>query len=236
MIRLPASTHKKHIEVLTQGLVLPLPPISKDHLKLIADILSEAFMQVKQQELVTVEEGDESAVSSLLHSKLVYLIDSDLLVSQVLSNVTRGGETYNFDGRKHENRPDFSLCLTGRANRFPLLVEAKLIDHAKKKTVKLYGDNGIRRFITGDYGWASQEAFMLAYVRGNETLSDTLTPHLKQVGQTDPAHYQLIMMPEPLQMLSESLAVSQHNRPFTYIHVTPPHPPGAITLWHLWLK
>lgn len=236
MIRLPASAHKKHIEVLTQGLVLPLPPISNGHLKLIADILSDAFMQVKQQDRVTVEDGDESTVSGLLHSTLGYLIDSDLLVSQVLSSVTRGGETYNFDGSKHENRPDFALCLTGRTNRFPLLVEAKLIDHAKQKTVKLYGDNGIRRFITGDYGWASQEAFMLAYVRGKETLSGTLAPHLVQISQTAPTHYQLIMTQEPLQLLSESLAVSQHHRPFTYIHVTPPHSPGAITLWHLWLR
>lgn len=236
MNRLPVSAHLEHIEALTQGLSLPLPPIQAGHLKLIAGILSDAFVQVKQKSLVTVVKGDESTVSGLLHSTLGYLIDSDLLVGQVLSNVTRGEEIYNFDGTKHEKRPDLSLYLTGRTVRFPLLVETKLIDHAKKKTVKLYGDNGIRRFLTGDYGWASQEAFMLAYVRGEETLVDTLSPHLMQVSQANHARYQLIMRPEPLQFLSEILAVSQHNRPFTYVLGAPPRSPGAITLWHLWLK
>lgn len=230
------STNLEHIEALTRGVSLPLSSLSTQHMKLIADAISKAFDACKKSSASTIANGDEPSITALLKSELSYLINTDDLINQIIHSVGRGIESYSFDGQHKELRPDLSIFLTYRHTNFPLNVESKILDSSSGKTIKLYGDAGICRFVDGKYGWGSKEAFMLAYVRGNETLSGTLLKYLKKVSAAP--QYSLITPPF-LKTYSPQLATSRHGRAFNYIHVrhvVPPCLPGEITLWHLWLK
>ena len=57
------------------------------------------------------------------------------------------------------------ICSRYRTRRFPLVAEAKIFDATASKTAALYCENGIRRFVEGEYAWANREAFMVGYVR-----------------------------------------------------------------------
>ena len=92
--------------------------------------------------------------------------------------VARGKESLSFDGSHLEERPDLSLNLTRRDLRFPLVVEAKILDAASGKTRNLYCEQGLRRFLEGKYAWGTREAFMLAYVRDGSSITATLNPFL----------------------------------------------------------
>lgn len=225
-------TNLEHIEALTRGVSLPLLPISAQHMQLLADIISQAFDACKKPDTKITDE-DETLITGFLKSELSYLINNDDFTNQLIHSVERGIESYSFDAKHKELRPDLSIFLTNRHANFPLLAEAKILDASSGKTMKLYGENGILRFVDGKYGWGSKEAFMLAYVRGSETLSTTLQQYLTTIS-TDP-EYSLIK-PPLCQAYSSKLATSQHGRVFNYIHVVPPYSPGTITLWHLWLK
>jgi len=90
--------------------------------------------------------------------------------------ISRGRESINYDGSKLEKRPDLSIHLTSRFSRLSLVVECKLLDSKNKKSIDLYCDQGLARFIDGQYAWYAREAFMLAYVRDGATIATCLTP------------------------------------------------------------
>ena len=133
-----------------------------------------------------------------------------------------------------EKRPDLSIHLTDRNPSFPLIVECKLIDASSDKRVKLYCDDGLLRFVRGDYGWATREAFMLAYVRDGSTISSCLGPFLAQNREKQPDIYLTDVLPEAVVESDIYLARSSHNREFRYIDQSRGSP-GAIAIWHLWI-
>ena len=170
-----------------------------------------------------------------METKLLTLIDTDSLWAQMVRAVARGRETVSFDGTHLEKRPDLSLFLTCRNAGFPLAIECKIIDEGNGKSAKLYCDNGVLRFVTGEYAWATKEALMIAYVRDKSTIASTLAP-LFVPPPSGPAPYaaegtlSVIGVPPP------DLGTSSHSRRFRYPLRQPPcDEPGAIALWHLWL-
>ncbi|MGN7713222.1 hypothetical protein [Agrobacterium radiobacter] len=223
------------IAELTRHLSLPLPAVLEDYLQIIAEKLIEAFAEINEAHLSTVTKGSEAEVTALLGSRLNSMMDEDPLWGQLVICATRGAESLSFDGSHLEKRPDLSLHLASRARGFPLIVEAKIIDRAKDE--KLYCDNGVRRFVDGEYAWGSREAFMVAYVRDESTIAGKLTPHLATaLGQTPP-DYLVEQIPLAVAAVGADLARSRHGRSFVYPHMGPPPAgPGSIVLWHLWLS
>ena len=168
-----------------------------------------------------------------MESRLNKLFETHELWSLVALSVARGKETISFDGSHLEKRPDLSIYLTNRSPSFPLVVECKLIDIQRRKTVNLYCDDGLTRFVRGEYGWATREAFMLAYVRDESTIGACLRPFLHDSVKKQPDAYLTDALPEPIPATDLPIARSFHNREFRYSGLS--HGPGVIQIWHLWL-
>lgn len=224
------------ISALTRGLRLPLPALDFVHLELIAEGLYRAFHEVRADHPAVVASGSEAEVTALLEARLNALVEQDPFWGQLVLCTVRGKESVSFDGSHIEKRPDLSIYLSSRTRNFPLIVEAKILDSATAKTATMYCDKGLCRFLAGEYAWASQEAFMLAYVRDGSSISGHLTPLLsKDMAQVLPS-YAVQTLPTSIGTLAGDLAWSQHARAFGYLHQAPPaHNPGPMTIWHLWL-
>lgn len=222
---------------LTRGLRLPLPEVSRDHLEIIAEALLRAFGDIRAASPATVASGTEAEVTALMQARLNGMIELDPLWRNLVVCVVRGTESLSYDGSHLEKRPDLSIYLSEWNRRFPLIVEAKIIDAATSKTEVLYCDNGIRRFVEGEYAWGNREAFMIAYVRDESSISTKLTPFLSTAMSQTPPGYLIEELPTAIGSASTDLARSRHGRSFGY----PGSPssvlaPGTISLWHLWLS
>ena len=234
----PAITPRPdQIDALTRGLRLPLPAVETTYLEIIAESLSRAFHDVQISHPTQVASGSEAEVTALLEARLNVMCEQDPLWRQLVLCAVRGKESVSFDGSHIEKRPDLSLYLSSRARNFPLIVEAKFLDTATAKTTALYCDKGLRRFLAGEYAWAAQEAFMVAYVRDGSSIAGRLTPLLTHDMAQAAPNYAVQTLPKAIGTPTGDLASSRHGRGFTYIHQAPPlHSPGAMTIWHLWLQ
>jgi hypothetical protein len=222
------------IAELTRGLQLPLPAIDPEHLEIIAEGLLRAFNEVRVQAPTTIASGSEAEVTALLEARLNAFIDRDPLWGQLVLCVARGKESLSFDGTHLEKRPDLSIYLTSRTRRFPLITEAKILDATAAKTQTEYCDQGLRRFVEGEYAWGNREAFMIAYVRDGSSVNAKLTPFLLGGMTQNPPKYLVEELPAPVAAGSADLACSRHGRNFIY--QPDAELPGPITVWRLWLS
>jgi hypothetical protein len=230
------GTRPDQIAELTRGIQLPLEFINQDLLEIIAEGLERAFNDIQATAPRTVSSGTEAEVTALLEARLNSLIDEDPFWGQLVLCVARGKESLSFDGSHLEKRPDLSIYLTNRHRSFPLIAEAKIIDGASGKTEVLYCQNGVRRFLDGEYGWGGREAFMLGYVRDGSTINAKLKPYLTPPAQASKT-FATLSGPDVLPGGLHDRARSCHSRSFVYLHQYPTqHKPGSIDLWHVWLK
>ena len=237
MISTSLTPRHNQIDLLTRGLELPFDSLREEHLSAIADVLVIAWTDLLRSEPTTLLSGTEAEINALMETRLGQLLDEYPLWEQMVRCVTRGKESLSFDGAHLEKRPDRSIHLTARSQAFPLIVECKLIDAPNRKGADLYCSNGIRRFVNGDYSWATQEALMLGYVRDSSSIAGALNPILAASRSRAPEPYAIEEMPQAVSPSSADLARSRHGRSFRYPTRRPPRDvPGAITLWHLWLR
>lgn len=226
------------IAALVQGVPLPVERLADDYLDIIAEALGAAFEESGLASPTIMATGTEAEITALLESFLKRRIDEDPIWRGVVSHVGRGTESINFNGKMLEKRPDLSITLAAPSQsvRFPVIVEAKVIDRHTGKTAKLYCQNGVRRFQTGDYAWGCQEAFMLAYVRDHSDLYPSLHRELlAEDGKGTPVFGTLSGL-ETRTIPRGELATSDHARSFVYRHQPcPDNLPGPISLWHIWL-
>jgi hypothetical protein len=217
------------ITELTRGVELPLAALKSRHLKIIAEFLIQAWEGLLPTQELVMRTQEEVEINALMEARLLGLLHEGQEWQTLVSNVVRGKESVSFDGSRLEKRPDLSIYLTKKDPRFPLVIECKLIDNKTRKEVALYADNGLARFLGGEYAWYAQEAFMLAYVRDGSTIVDCLIPHLaeRQNRASDP--FLTMQLPQTVKLLSQDLAQSRHGRRFQ-------NNPGSIAIWHLWLS
>lgn len=221
---------------LTRGLKLPLSPLSQLHLAFIADMLARAWHDLLQSQHQTLMTGSEAEINALMETRLNTSIGANLAWSNLVKVVARGKETVSFDGSHLEKRPDLSIHLTDRNRNFPLVVECKLIELSSSKTVVMYCNNGLLRFVLGEYAWATCEAFMIAYVRDESSINLSLTPLLVEHQNCDPDPYRTECIPEMYENTTLDLARTRHGRDFQYVSGSPNDVPGPIHLWHLWVS
>lgn len=226
------SPRPDQIAELTRGLALPLQAIDNLHLEVIVECLAHAFAAIRASAPGVVSTGDEAEVSALLQARLNAMIEDQPLWGQLVAFVARGAESLSFDGTHLEKRPDLSIHLTARSQRFPLIAEAKIIDTTKGEA--LYCSQGVRRFLNGEYGWGGREAFMIAYVRDKTSIASRLVPFLGS--PANESTYAVQSGPDILTSSVYEAARSLHGRAFLYSHtVSPANDPGPISLLHLWL-
>ncbi|WP_394155987.1 hypothetical protein [Loktanella salsilacus] len=232
-----AKASLDQVSALVRGVQLPLEAIDQDHLEIVVAGLADAFEDARAAAPVIVATGNEAAVTALIESHLNRRIDEDPIWRSLVARVGRGTESINYDGTKIEKRPDLSISFTARSRRFPLIVEAKIIDLKSSKTAKLYCENGVHRFQIGDYAWGCREAVMLAYVRDGSNIAATLTPQITRANGSGLAEFGTTTGLTVLQFTTKELASSEHDRSFLYPSQRPPRDkPGPISLWHVWLR
>lgn len=217
------------IAELTRGIPLPMPALNRRHIKVITEFFVEAWsglLRIHEQILRTKEEKE---INTLMSSRLNRIRGDKPEWLMVIAEVTRGSESLSYDGSHLEKRPDILVQITNRPSGFPLIVECKLIDKNTGKGVNLYCNNGISRFINGEYSWYAHESFMLAYVRDGSTISTCLTPHLDKGMKNNPDPFLTEHIPQTDGLSAQDLAISRHGRQFS-------GNPGPIAIWHLWLS
>lgn len=217
------------IAELTQGIRIPLPSLQRRHGMVIAEYFAHAWNGMRKTHANILLSVDEPEINALMETRLDVIRFECPEWSMLVTGVSRGKESVSFDGKSLEKRPDLSVHLTNRPFRFPLIVECKIIDTGTRKDVAMYCDNGIVRFLEGEYAWYAQEAFMLAYVRDGATIADSLTPHFEKKQKETPDPFLTEQLPHIVSHTSQDLALSRHGRSFM-------NNPGSIAIWHLWLS
>jgi hypothetical protein len=225
-----------HIAALTVGLTLPLSPIAPAHMAVILEALAKTWAEMMSSNSATCSDGDEKAVNALLEPRLNSRFQTDPDYLNLVSSVVRGKETVNFNGAALEKRPDLSLMFAAPRHNFPLVIECKIIDHPDDKTTRLYCNEGLIRFVNGEYAWATKEAIMLAYVRDGSTVEGRLVAHLTTAAGKSPDPFQSVAYPTSDIDVHPTAHRSEHGRTFSYPAEVDGGDPGPIRLWHLWLS
>ena len=158
--------------------------------------------------------------------------------------VVRHAQVTIYNGQRPAKTPDlsFKLRYAGTEPRpvvsahDALFVECKPVD-AKHAAGSAYCDDGLIRFVNGDYAWAMQDAMMLAYTRNDRTIAAHLSPAMDQSARK--ASLGII---QPLQLCPGSAAAACAEAEAVYVtthHREFPWPDGKgsatdITVYHLW--
>ena len=158
--------------------------------------------------------------------------------------MVRQGQWQNYSGTVLTKTPDLFFKLRDDEGQRGavlsefdgLFIEAKPVDSTHYAGSD-YCDDGLIRFVRGDYAWAMQQAMMLAYARDGRTIAGNLLPAMGEAHRT--TTLATVKPPKPSLAAAaaacaeaEAVHVSQHRRGFPW-----PHGKGAasdITIYHLW--
>ena len=158
---------------------------------------------------------------------------------RVFRKVSRGPEVTNFDGKHPAKKPDLVFELVRDdalvlSSQDALLVECKIVGNSHPVTTA-YCNDGLARFIDGDYAWAMQEGIMFGYVRHGFTLAANLSsvlarePYRARLGRPSPLQ---VVPDSATRPAAEALHITVHNRDFQW-----PHGKGSacpIRIFHSW--
>ena len=205
-------------------------------MEVLGEGLRQAFDELCVDQPVTLASGNENEVTALMEARLNMLIEKGSLWGQLVDSVARGKGSVSYNGSHLEKRPDLCIYLSDRKQRFPLVAEAKILDAPGSKTVKLYCDKGVGRFVEGEYAWSNREAFMIGYVRDGSSIDEQLKPFLSKAMGSSPAGYLVEELPVHAGSSALDLARTRHGRNFIYSAQPPPNSPGSIVIRHLWLS
>lgn len=227
---------------------LPHPRLGLAVILLIRRVLCRAFEILRDSDDVDLARAKEDEVTAALRSIIENNLRQNGSVAgfnrRLYDPVVRQGQTANFDGTKIAKSPD--LCFRLRhddgeprpvLSEFDaLFVECKPVD-GRHPVGSKYCDDGLTRFVVGDYAWAMQEGMMLAYVRDDRTIAGHLTPAMTEPARISSLH--TIELPRPCYIpppteegCAEGAHVSKHRRIFAW-----PDDKGQatdITIYHLW--
>lgn len=180
---------------------------------------------------------EDRYTDALCEILLYFLQDPDCHVngftSDVFENVERGANYSNFDLSVINKQPDLVIRLANaplvNARRYVgIFAETKVV--SQTRSLSKYTQDGVSRFVRGDYAWAMQDGLMIAYRKQPRRVIGTLDKSLKK-------DISLLGMQENAKHLVESglpipaCGKSTHDRQWSY---KSGGVPGAIRLWHLW--
>ena len=226
---------------------LPHPPLGFPVILLIRRVLLRAFEILREQSF-NLAAASEDQVTAALRST----IESNLRQSGAVRGfnkrtfefVVRQGQWENYNGAVLTKTPDLFFKLrddeghrAGVRSEFDgLFIEAKPVDSTHPAGSR-YCDDGLIRFVRGDYAWAMQEAMMLAYARDGRTIAGNLILAMGEANRT--TTLATVKPPKPSLAATaaacaqaEAVHISQHRRGFPW-----PHDKGTasdITIYHLW--
>jgi hypothetical protein len=225
---------------------LPHPRLGLPVVLLVRWVLIHAFDLLRERNFPLA-----TALEDEITTALKSIIENDLRQSGKIAGfskrtydpVIRQGQVANYNQTKLTKTPD--LCFKLRndeeeprpvlSEHDALFTECKPVDGTHPVGGR-YCDDGLCRFIDGDYAWAMEEGMMLAYSRKR-----TIEEHLIPAMQDSKRHEQLKVVDLPTvvannnaiaQRLCEALHVSRHKRGFPWVANK-----GAATnilIYHSW--
>jgi hypothetical protein len=226
---------------------LPHPRLGLPVILLIRRVLTRALELLRQQQF-RLADATEDEVTAALRS----VIENDLRETGCVAGfskrtyepVVRQGQWANYDGAILTKTPDMSFKLRHDESEprpvIPefdaLFVECKPVDATHPAGSK-YCDDGLIRFVRGDYAWAMQEGMMLAFARDGRTITKHLMPAMSEPARMKSLH--TLELPISARSIAaaatasaEAVHVSRHNRPFPWLHGK--GHATDITIYHLW--
>ncbi|MHB1309534.1 MAG: hypothetical protein ACYDC1_07990 [Limisphaerales bacterium] len=228
------------------GYHLPHPDLGLPVILLIRRVLIRAFELLREQNYNLAAAGEDQVTAALRST-----IENDLRQSgevpgfnkRKFETVIRQGQWANFDGTRLTKTPDLFFKLRDdESDPRPILsefdglfIEAKPVDSTHPVGSK-YCDDGLIRFVRGDYAWAMQEAMMLAYARDGRTIAGHLIPAIEADRMQTLGTVQfpkLCAVPgAAASPEAEAVHISRHGRGFPWPHGK--GPATEITVYHLW--
>jgi hypothetical protein len=203
--------------------------------------IKTAWVLVQNKYSSTIMSFNEETISEKLEYELQKLMDSEKLPifnRSKFQSVVRGGKYCSYNGVSIEKAPDLTLKLIdlnpgiSDSRHDALFIECKIINRGK--TPLLYIENGIYRFVEGEYAWAMPQAMMLAFVKNKKKLPTDLLESFKRnmskkkVHKCQPKHNK---MTEVIPKAPKTF-LSKHVRKWVHAEYGVP---GNIDILHLWL-
>lgn len=212
---------------------------------LIRRVLCRALEQLRAEQFNLAEAKEDQVTAALLaviENKLRQKGTVAGFSRQTYEPIVRQAQVANYSGTKLGKTPDLCFRLRrddsaryyGIAEYDGLFVECKPVDTTHSVGSK-YCDDGLIRFVCGDYAWAMQEGMMLAYTRDGRTIEKHLTPAMNERKNDLAILQELAPVHLPAAAASESAEVvhtSKHRRDFEWMDEK--GPACDITVYHLW--
>jgi len=157
----------------------------------------------------------------------------DGFTGDVFDTVVRGENLSNYNQSVINKQPDIVIRLANaplvQARRYVgLFAETKIV--SKSKHISAYTNEGVARFVRGDYAWTMQDGLMVAYQKPPHQpiakLAGKLQTDNKLLAEKDSDTF-LVTSGLPPALCGKST----HQRQWTYAGGDKP---GVIRLWHLW--
>lgn len=226
---------------------LPHPRLGLPIILLIRRVLLRAFELLREQKY-NLADASEDQVTAALRSTIENNLRQSGEVSgfnkRKFDSVIRSGQVANYDNTRLTKAPDLLFKLRDdESEPRPVLsefeglfIEAKPVDSTHPVGSK-YCDDGLIRFVRGDYAWAMQEAMMLAYARDGRTIAGHLIPAITKAARK--TSLATIQIPEACPAMgaaacaeAEAVHISEHRRDFSWPHGK--GPATDISVYHLW--
>jgi len=224
---------------------LPHPRLGLSVILIIRRVLMRALVLLREQNFNLAAATEDQVTAALRGSIENNLRQSGEVAGfnkRTFDTVIRQGQWASFDYKSLTRAPDLFFKLRDDAteprpvlSEFEgLFIEAKPVD-SRHPVGSKYCDDGLIRFVRGDYAWAMQEAMMLAYARDGRTIAGQLIPAMTETSRMSSlATLQLPQGSSTTVACSEAEAVhiSLHRRAFSW-----PNGKGLasdITVYHLW--
>lgn len=208
-----------------------------------------AWQRVKTElvaEDYALSELDEDEITTVLQGHLNDLRDTpDPAVPTFTADwfmpVERDAKIMNYRGTNIDKMPDLVFRVHQRlpgltySEQRGLFTECKIVA-LTTPGVGRYCDDGLCRFVNGDYAWAMPSGLMLAYLMDPHAHSivKTLYPKLKNSRITRPDPYATRRLPHPPRDIEHTeVRVTSHARRWRYPDIG--GAPGDVEILHLWL-
>lgn len=226
---------------------LPHPRLELPMILLIRRVLCRALELLREEKFrlaEAVEDQVTTALRAVIENKLRETGSIPGFNKRTYDFVSRQGQFANYDGTRLGKSPD--LCFRLRHDEAEprmvvpeydaLFVECKPVDK-KHFAGSDYCDDGLIRFVRGDYAWAMQEGMMLAYARDGRTIADDLIPAMDQPDRR--TSLATVQLPQACHVSNatadahaEPVHISKHRRDFRWRDEK--GKATDITIYHLW--
>lgn len=189
-----------------------------------------------------LSQSTENQITEKLEDQLERILNSgsnNVFNRSKFQDVIRGGDFCNYNNKHIVKKPDLIIrpmdYTPGIDNRYHgLFIECKILDKKDKSELK-YIENGIKRFVDGEYAWAMTHAMMVAYVRAENIKMPSSLETCFNRNKNKPCIIECCSKDKFKKMREiggDSCYASIHGR--TWVHEDHGDP-GDIRLDHLWL-